>query len=238
MICPKCKSDNHDSARYCGICGAPLEEENRHYTVHNFDKMHAVNNGAYKSFGKIIGIALLMILPAIIAACVGGFVFKDDMAMSLGLAMVFCFAGLTAIIIWTISQEPYLNVAQMAVVQDNRTNAHYVIKFHGEQLVGWDTASIAIAAAHNAHVREAEAKKAQQDALCTKLVSEYQNGQHQPSALKSFFVSADFSIIELKEPMIKKKTNKETVYTYTDRAGKRKILLIPNAFPKLHICGR
>ena len=234
MICPKCNSETKEGASYCGNCGTALFQEDERYTVYNYHRKFARENGASTSFGSIYGKAMLIMVPAILAAVICPFL-GEEMWVWLGIPLSVTLLSLGGVIGMTVSKAPYFNAAQQAIVLDRENQKYYLVRFHGNQISGWDTASRAAAALYNAGVREEETRKAQMDAFCIQVVSEYQEGQHQPSAARKFFVGSELTIIELNDLEVTKKTKKATICAYTNKKGRRKNILIPNAYPDFQI---
>lgn len=233
--CPKCGNPVGEEAAYCGACGASLVENNSNYTVYNYSAKVAKQNKAYVTFGKIYGKALLFMVPVLVVAIICPIIFGDDMTLSLGLPIGLSLLGLAGIIVFTVKQAPFMNAAQQTLVYDQSRKIYYWVRFHSGQINGWNTASRAAAVLYNAQVRNSDAAYAQRDALCVQLVEEYQQNLHQPSAMEKHFWGTDFSVIELKNLKVIKKTQKSTTCAYTDTKSRSKKVMIPNVYPNLHL---
>lgn len=229
--CPECGNPIGEKAAYCGACGSPLTELSDRYAVYNYSAKVAKTNGAYVTFGKVYGKALLFMMPALIAAIICPIVFGDKLEYSLGIPLALAAMALACIILYTVSQAPFVNAAQQTLVFDRERRMYYLVRFHQNQVNGWDTATRAAAALHNADARKHDKEYAQKDALCIQLVEEYQKEGNQPSAVMQFFFGSDMSVIELKDLKVTKRTQKAATCTYTDIKNKSKKLLVPNVYP-------
>lgn len=234
MNCPKCNREVNEDASYCGACGAALFQEDIRYTIFNYHAKFARENGASASLGSIFGNAMLMMVPAIAAAVVCPLM-GEQMWLWLGIPLGGAIVSLAGVIGMTVAKAPYFNAPQQAIVLDNEKQMHYLVRFHGDQLHGWDTASRMAAALYNDGVRQEDSRRAQADAFVVQLITDYQEGKHQPSSVRRFFVGSELSVIELNQPKVLKKTRKGTTYAYTDKNGRKKKVLIPNAYPNFKI---
>lgn len=231
MICPKCRRQIEDGVYFCGACGTPLFRGADNYIVYNYSQSLAKRNGAYISFKKVLDISMLIMVPAIISACITPIFEKSiGFGLTLGIPLLSALVGIAAIIWLTLSMATYLNAPQQTIVFDKGRNKYYIVRFNGETISGWNTKTRAAAAIHNLVVRAEESAKAQVDPLSIQAVADYQNNLNQPSATDRFLWGSDLLVIEFNQVTNVKQTQKYTIYEYTDKKDKRKKIRIPNVY--------
>lgn len=233
MNCPKCNIEIEDGAFYCDVCGAALSQEEERYTVFSYHSKFARKNGASVSFGGFVVKATLMMIPPGVAAVICP-LFESEIGQHWRLIPLgLLFLALSGVISLAIAKAPYFNAPQQAIVLDKEKQMHYLVRSQSDQKYGWDIASRSAVPLYDYGVQDDASRKAQMDAFWIQLVMEHQEGQHRPSSVLQSFVGLEFSVIELTQLKAIMKTEKVRTYSYMDKNGRRKKVLIPNAFPSL-----
>ena len=62
MFCPKCKTKQYDSARYCHICGTPQNERSNVGDDTMLQQHEAANNGGSEQNSAFMWIILIIML--------------------------------------------------------------------------------------------------------------------------------------------------------------------------------
>ena len=222
MFCTNCGQALNPDALYCGNCGQKVQDEpSKIYQVFKYDISYAKGNKAFVSMSSLMLHGLAYCLTPLILIFI-----NTDLIL---ITMVLCMCGVAALVAECLFKRKYYLARQSAIVRNRLTNTWYYITMFGDTLVGFDTLTRILSAAHNVENSAQQARLAQADHLMVQEVESYLNGENK----YNIWTGGDVRVLVMRDFHIREKKAKYYICDYYDKNGKEKSMRLPDCFAGL-----